>query len=145
MYGLPLPCISHCLDSYNLWAVLWIARTILLTVSGFAPFILVPSGCRTKLVHVWVSQCTLHVPIISATGWEFFPQELLITLDRYFSKLGTYSSQSFFRNIPLFKTALKKVSRQDAQENTASFAILIFPNLNWVIILPQQPRYSFSE
>jgi len=57
---------------------------------------------------------------------------VLITLDRYFSKPGNYPSHSCFRNIPLFKTAPKTVSRkdEDAQENTGSFAVLIFPNLN---------------
>lgn len=59
-------------------------------------------------------------------------QTVLVTHDRHFSKFGTYSSHSCFRNIPLFKTALKNISRKDeyAQENTGSFAILIFPSLN---------------
>lgn len=116
-----------------------------ITISGFAPFILVCAKWLQKKICTCTSlpvhtDCLHHKHYrtrVLPTG------TVLVTLDRYFSKLGTYSSHSCFRNIPLFKTALKKVSRkdEDAQENTGSFAILIFPNLNRVIILPQQPRY----
>lgn len=134
------PCISHCVCYYRLWDVLWIAHIILLTVSGFARFILVQSGCKTKPVHVWVSQCTMNVPTrmsVLSIG------AVLTTLDRYISKFGTYSSQWWYKNILLFKKALKKGSRknEDTQENAASFAIPILPNLNRVIILPQKSRY----
>lgn len=49
------------------------------------------------------NECHKHYRIRALlTGTVF------LTLERYFSKLGTYSSHSRFRNIPLFKTALKK-------------------------------------
>lgn len=55
------------------------------------------------------NECHKHYRIRALlTGTVF------LTLERYFSKLGTYSSHSRFRNIPLFKTALKKKpSRKD--------------------------------
>lgn len=65
-------------DSYNLWAVRWIACAIL-TASGFASFILVQRGCRTKSVQAWGSQCTMNVSIISTTGLEFFPHKLCLS------------------------------------------------------------------
>lgn len=74
----------------------------------------------------------MNVPTMSYRMTVLPTRTVLITLDRYISKFGTYSSHSYFKNIPLFKTALKKVSKkdEDAQENTASFAILVLPNLN---------------
>lgn len=65
-------------DSYNLWAVRRIACAIL-TASGFASFILVQRGCRTKSVQAWGSQCTMNVSIISTTGLEFFPHKLCLS------------------------------------------------------------------
>lgn len=74
----------------------------------------------------------MNVPTMSYRMTVLPTRTVLITLDRYISKFGTYSSHSYFKNILLFKTALKKVSKkdEDAQENTASFAILVLPNLN---------------
>lgn len=144
---LPLPCISLGLDSYCLWAVLWIAGTILLTVSGFAPFILVPSGCRTKWVHARVSQCTMNVPTLSATGLQFFPRKLCSSpvTDIFQNLVPTHHTH--VSEYPTVQNSTKK-SIQERWRCTGEYCQLCYSHISQFKLSDnsaQQPRYSFSE
>lgn len=112
----------------------WSSLALYFTLSGFLQSLGYTMECMYNPPYcLWI--CTIHtcakwlqnkistcmsLPVHTACPYHkcyrmrVLPtRTVLITLDRYFSKLGTYSSQSFFRNIPLFKTAPKKVSRKD--------------------------------